>query len=370
MSETENRESAPAPEGEPIAPTSIPSDAAANKPAPATSAPRIAESAFEAAHAELPPLSAIGGEAPVTASETSTTPAGVRRGRGRGAPAGKFAPAGGQPAKVAFGEVENPADMTESLSGKHAQGYPAERTERPARPEREERKPREAAPAPAAETGCCSEGPCACTGEAPAAPAGPKEFVPPVSEGTFKAELNPEAERKAREERRQQQQGNREPRQERRRDDDRRQQGNREPRQDNRQGEQQQRRDGEPRQERRRDEQRNRPGRLTIEAPKIPEQEPTTLFGKIKRAIGKLFSAKEPETVELPKSENKGNRDSRDWQPGRREERHGHGDRRREFRHGNSGHGAKDPSRDGRHRPHQRGGNHRDHHGRDGNPRG
>ena len=361
MSETENRESAPALEGEAIVTPSIQSDAAANKPAPAA-APRIAESSFEAAHAELPPLSAIGGDAPVTASETSTTPVGVRRGRGRGAPAGKFG-APGQPAKVAFGEVENPADMTESLSGKHVQGYPEqpERAERPARPAREERKPREAAPA-------CSEPACACSEEAPAA-TGPKEFVPPVSEGTFKAELNPEAERKAREERRQQQ-ANREPRADRpRRDEGRPQQGNREPRPERPQGEQQPRRDGEPRREQRRDEPRNRPGRLTIEAPKIPEQEPTTLFGKIKRAIGNLFRAKEPKTVEIAKPESKGGRDSRDWQPGRREERRGHGERR-EFRHGNSGHGSKDPSRDGRHRPHQRGGNHRDHHNRDGNPRG
>lgn len=358
MSETENRESAPAPEGEPIATPSIPSDAAANKPAPAP-ANRIAESAFEAAHAELPPLSTIGGEAPVTASETSTTPVGVRRGRGRGAPAGKSGASAGQPAKVAFGEVENPADMTETLTGKHVNGYP-ERAEHPERPAREERKPREAAPA-------CSEPECTCAPEAPAA--GPKEFVPPVSEGTFKAELNPEAERKAREERRQQQ-GPREPRPDRPlRGEGRPQQGAREPRPDRPQGEQQPRREGEPRREQRRDEQRNRPGRLTIEAPKIPEQEPTTLFGKIKRAIGNIFRTKEPKTVEIAKPENKGNRDSRDWQPGRREERRGHGERR-EFRHGNSGHGSRDASRDGRHRPHQRGGNHRDHHGRDGNPRG
>lgn len=379
MSDTENRADAPAPSGEPIASAPIQSDAGAAPAAPAAQpAPtRIAESSFEAAHADLPPLSTLGGEAPsASVDSASAAPSGARRGRGRGPSAGKFGSAD-QPAKVAFGAVENPADMTESLSGKHVMGYGDQQPqgERPRREPREERKPRETAPEAtgevAPETTASAEN-------------GPKEFVPPVSEGSFKAELNPEAERKAREERRQQRderprgdrrnseggefRGNREQAEGRSGGGDR-QHGDRAPRGDRPQGErrdgnregQQQRRDGH------RNEQRPRPGRLTIEAPKIPVQEPTTFIGKLVRAfMNKVWGVPASEKVPFENVARPMTPHSKEWQFGRGQQRHDgrsgdnrNGGQRRDFRHGNGNQGGdRNPNRDGRHRPHARGGNH------------
>jgi hypothetical protein len=435
MSDTDNRESTPAPQGEAIAASQIPSDTAA-KPAPAAPAPRISESSFEAAHADLPPLSTLGGnsDAAIVASESSTTAGnGARRGRGRGlAPAGKFG-AAGQPAKVAFGVVENPADLTENLSGKHVAGYgdqqPQQREERP---RREERKPREAAPATAevnpeaaAEAAGWKETPASAEAAPAAEPAevtsetGPKEFVPPVSEGTFKADLNPETERKAREERRQQRddrprgdrpqsqggefRGDRrlaEGRQggEQRRDEQRQPRGDRpqggefrgerQPRQEG--GQRHERGEGRPQGERRNDHGNNRgeqqrgnrgPNRLTIEVPKIPVQEPTTFFGKMRLWIAeKIWGVPASDEIGFSSVSKPMTPHSREWQFGRGQQqrrdgrpgdnRNGGQGQRREFRHGNGGQGSQNPNRDGRHRPHARGGNHRDQHGRDGNPRG
>jgi len=353
MSDTDNREPAAAPMGEPIAASPIAPDNAAAPAAPAP-ANRIAESAFEATHADLPPLSAIGGnDAPAVANGAdATASAGPRRGRGRGAPAGKSA--NGQTGKVAFGVVENPADLTESLSGKHAAGY-GDNVEAP-RPRREERAPK---PEPV-------EG------------AAPKEFVPPVSQGSFKAELNPEADRKAREERRQRDDQTprepREPRQggERRERGERQDRGPRENREP-RQGDGNRERDGEGRRDRQQGQggerrehrgDRQRPGRLTIEAPKIPVQEPTSIFGKIKRWLAEAIWGVPPGAeiefngVSKPKTPH-----SKDWQFNRGRDNGG----RRDFGRGNGGRqGDRNPNRDGRHRPHARGGNHHDRGGRQG----
>lgn len=414
MSDTDNREATPAPQGEAIAASPIPSDAAA-KPAPAAPAPRISESSFEAAHADLPPLSTLGGDTPAVASESATTAGnGPRRGRGRdrGASAGKFG-ASGQPAKVAFGVVENPADLTENLSGKHVAGY-GDQPPREERPRREERRPRETAPAAAevnpAEAAAAAGWKETSSEAAPAAEAvvsetGPKEFVPPVSEGTFKADLNPETERKAREERRQQRderpRGDRPPAQggefrgePRPRGEGRHQGEQRQPRGDRpHDGERRprpegdrrhERGEGRPQGERRNDHgngpRGNRPGRLTIDVPKIPVQEPTSVFGKIKRFIAeKFWGVPATEEISFTSVSKPMTPHSREWQFNRGQQRRdgrpgdnrsgGHG-QRREFRHGNGGQGARNPANDGRHRPHPRGGNHRDQHGRDGNPRG
>lgn len=369
MSDTDNREPAAAPQGEPIASSPIASD----KPAQEAPAPvnRIAESAFEATHADLPPLSAIGGgDAPATTGAADTSaPAGPRRGRGRGAPAGKSA--NGQTAKVAFGVVENPADLTESLSGKHVAGYgdaaPAERPRREDRPRREER-PRTEAPAPSAE------------GVAATPESGPKEFVPPVSQGTFKAELNPEAEQKAREERRQrddrgprENRGERGPRNDRpqgerreNRDGNRENRGERGPRNDRPQGERRENRENRG--------ERNRPGRLTIEAPKIPVQEPTSLFGKIKRWVAETILGVPPgDEIEFNRVSKPRTPHSKDWEFNRGGRNPNNGGRR-DFGRGNGGNGNgnrngggdRNPNRDGRHRPHARGGNHHDRGGRQG----
>lgn len=327
MSDTEHREADSAAQAEPIASSPITTDANAAAPAAPAPAPqpRIADSTFEAAHAELPPLSAIGGDsaAPETTESGAAAPSGARRGRGRGAPAGKFG-APGATQKSPIGAVENPSDMTESLSGKHIAGYgDAKPAEAPAEPK-------------------------------PERTAGPKEFVPPVSEGVFKAELNPEAERRAREERRRQRTEQRpqgeqpqQPRAERQGD------GPRPPREDRRQG-------GENREQGRRDERRPdrpKPGRLTIEAPKIPVTQELSLFGKVKRAIARLFGVPARDEVKYESTSKKPTPHSRDWKPtGQNDERRGKGD----FRHGNhrGGDNRGNPNRDGRHRPHQRGGNH------------
>jgi len=106
-----------------------------------TPAPSIREAKLESAHAELPPMSVIGATNEPSAAPGSILPP-KQFGR-RGTPRGGAPTAPGQAARPTIGVVENPAELTESLSGDRAkQG--GERRER-----REPRAPREPRPASA-----------------------------------------------------------------------------------------------------------------------------------------------------------------------------------------------------------------------------
>lgn len=113
------------------------------EPAPAAT---LRDAKLESAHAELPPMSVIGGD-----STTAAKPGEIAKPRQfgrRGVPQGMPAPAaGGTPS---IGAVSNPSDLTEKLSGQHAGGYaggaPAVGEPRPRREDREPRPPREPRP--------------------------------------------------------------------------------------------------------------------------------------------------------------------------------------------------------------------------------
>lgn len=97
-----------------------------------TPAPRIAEAKLESAHAELPPMSVIGATAePAAKPGTIATPKQFGR---RGTPRGVSSTAPGQSARPSMGVVEDPSQLTESISGSLAN--------QPAQPPRERRDPR------------------------------------------------------------------------------------------------------------------------------------------------------------------------------------------------------------------------------------
>lgn len=276
---------------------------------------RLAESQLEAAHAELPPLSSIsngvaadgeqdGGNGPEDNGTRPNTRRGLRRGQsGRSGKNNAEAPA--------IGAVENPAEISENLSGKYANGYEG----RPAR--------REFVPSPVAEE------PRSTAAETSA----PKEFVPPVSKDVYKAEMNPDRERQAREERRR----------------------SRPPREGKTSqkeffGERREDRPGEWSPQGR----RNPHQKLEIAPPEIPEQKEDGLLEKIKKFFSGLFAGK-PEEV---KKKRDYSGDKKDFQRGgNRRRRGGRGRRGGEFRQDRGERNPRNPNREGRNRPHARGGN-------------
>ena len=116
--------------------------------APAAS---LRDAKLESSHAELPPMSIIGGDS-APAAKPGEIPKPKQFGR-KGIPQGmpKTIETGNSP----IGAVSNPADLTEKLSGQHVSGYAgdasrAPRAPREPRPEgefrREDRGPREPRP--------------------------------------------------------------------------------------------------------------------------------------------------------------------------------------------------------------------------------
>ena len=124
---------------EPVSAQQPAADAGANEVR--TPAPRINEAKLESAHAELPPLSVIGATAE-PAAKPGTIVAPKQFGR-RGVPRGAAPTANGPAARPVMGVVENPADLTETISGALAQ-QPA--PQREPREQREPRQPQEGAP--------------------------------------------------------------------------------------------------------------------------------------------------------------------------------------------------------------------------------
>jgi hypothetical protein len=320
---------------------------------------RIAESGFEATHSDLPPLSSI----PSSAAENSAAagprnerPA-ARRGLGRGGD-------GSAPAThPAIGVVDDPADLSESLSGQYANGYGGNGGD-PARPRRERENHRgRGDPSPVAETPPAEDAPTS----------GPREFIPPVSQKTVKAEMDPERERRNREEKRQFRPARAEyPRAEYPRAEYPRAEHSR----------QQSRQDGEFFGQRYEDRAKEwTPGGNTangkhqggarafnIEAPDIPKQVEEGLWVRIKGFFANLFGSKNGGTT-APKPSgthtgpDKHAGDGADGGRGRGGYRHGRGRRGGggDFRHSNrnSGGNPQNYNRDGRHRPHAHGGNNR-----------
>ncbi|MDR0535098.1 MAG: hypothetical protein LBG65_01885 [Puniceicoccales bacterium] len=170
-------------------PSAQDSQSAAPLPVPSEKQPdgafsRIAESPFEASHADLPPLSTIPGAAPAVSAAVSKDgddkPA--RRGIARGGNGG----AGSLGARPAIGVVENLIEIHENLSGKFANGYDENRRGVAvdlATPETSAEKPNAG---------------------------GVVDFVPPAARKPFRAEVDPERSRGNPDERRQERFGRRE----------------------------------------------------------------------------------------------------------------------------------------------------------------
>lgn len=325
-----------------------PTDTSTPAPAPQSPAPvRLAESQLEATHADLPPLSNIPGATSGTTGSGDASGAhearpATRRGLGRGGAAGASSAA-----RADIGVVEDPAAISETLSGQFANGY----SERPERAERQERPRRERArfDAPSAPAEGAAETPPA------DGPATPSEFVPPVSEKIYKAEMDPERERKFREDRRRDrpERGGRR--------DDRNARDDRFSRDDRP-------RDWAPREGGQGDGTAP-PARvggrqkLIIEPVKIPEQEPEEgLFSRIKSFFAKLFGGgSDASETSAPKGGDGNRRPRDDNYRGRNggHRRGGHGrhnnDRSRgDFRHDNSRFGGSSQGGYGRDRDRNR----------------
>ena len=86
--------------------------------APRNPAAPIQEAKLESAHAELPPMSVIGATQETAAAPGTILPP-KQFGR-RGTPRGGAPTAPGQASRPSIGVVENPAELTESLSGDRA----------------------------------------------------------------------------------------------------------------------------------------------------------------------------------------------------------------------------------------------------------
>ena len=127
---------------EPVSAQQPAADAGANEVR--TPAPRINEAKLESAHAELPPLSVIGATAE-PAAKPGTIVAPKQFGR-RGVPRGAAPTANGPAARPVMGVVENPADLTETISGALAQQPAQPREPREQREPREPRQPQEGTP--------------------------------------------------------------------------------------------------------------------------------------------------------------------------------------------------------------------------------
>jgi hypothetical protein len=127
---------------EPVSAQQPAADAGANEVR--TPAPRINEAKLESAHAELPPLSVIGATAE-PAAKPGTIVAPKQFGR-RGVPRGAAPTANGPAARPVMGVVENPADLTETISGALAQQPAQPREPREQREPREPRQPQDGTP--------------------------------------------------------------------------------------------------------------------------------------------------------------------------------------------------------------------------------
>jgi len=243
--------------------------ATSEKPTPV----RLVDSPLEIAHAELPPLSNIpSGNVTEIASASDTSPkTSVRHGLHRNAVASKKTTA----AAPEIGIVENPVEITENLSGKFANGYgekteqvKSEQVEKNGTVQRERRyRLTEPSPSETAESG---------TSESP------REFIPPVSQKTYTAEVSPERARER--------------------------QQNRENLRTARNEKSSQKREffGERREDKAADWTPKHGSRtkLTVEIPKIPEQKTESLWDKIKNFFAGLLGKKNAKVSANKKFEN------------------------------------------------------------------
>ncbi|MDR1818171.1 MAG: hypothetical protein LBR07_08430 [Puniceicoccales bacterium] len=333
-------------------------DSEKTAPAPQNST-RLAESALESALADLPPLSTL----PATGANGSdaqggngeqTAPAMTRRGLGRGA-------SGGADKKdhPNIGVIENPAEISETLSGKFVNGYEDA-------PRRDRTSGNEAVSLGATNTSGDT------SGDTSGGNSGAPEFQPPVSTETHKAELDPERTRRDREERRGRRGG--------------RGRGGRDRERDGRAEAREpffgERREDQPAEWSPGDSSKNNgekrrqnapatpsgPRRFTVEPPEIPPPDKEdSLWTKIKEFIANIFGGKRSGKPRFSREgANTGggrdghgnNRDGRNFDGnGGDRRRGGRGRRGGRFRHGNSGGGGnpQNPNRDARHRPHGHG---------------
>lgn len=155
----------PAAEAAPEAPAaSVPAEAAQEVPAEEKHEQRLAESALEAAHSNVLPLTPIETAAPETAAKQNGDRKHGHRGLRRGN-AGRGNHHDANAAAHSVGIVENPKDAKESLSGKFVDGYEKDKEFRRAR------EKREAAAASAHEKSAAPAGTAAANvPESPAAP--------------------------------------------------------------------------------------------------------------------------------------------------------------------------------------------------------
>jgi len=262
--------------------------------APAAS---LRDAKLESSHAELPPMSIIGGDS-APAAKPGEIPKPKQFGR-KGIPQGmpKTTETGNSP----IGAVSNPADLTEKLSGQHVGGYGGDaprtpRAPREPRPEgefrREDRGPREPRP----------------EGDFRREDRGPRE---PRPEGEFRREDRGPREPRPEGEFRREDRGPREPRPE---GDFRRE--DRGPR--------------EPRPER---------ARLHIEPVVIPLEPPSSLWGSVKRFFANLWGVPSKATF-TPAPRGRGEQQGDNRRDDRGGRGHGHGGERRRDDRGGRGRGG------------------------------
>ncbi|MDR2863210.1 MAG: hypothetical protein LBV54_04960 [Puniceicoccales bacterium] len=333
---------------------------ASESPSGPASSVRVSESALEATHADLPPLSNIPGTTTVAdnscalGNPNENRPA-ARRGLGRSSGSGSDGSVG----KPNIGVIEDPAAISESLSGQFANGYNNNNnSSHSARPRRERRD------TPAPESNSAPEA---------AEKSGPDEFVPPVSQRIYKAEMDPDRERQVREDKRRDR-GDRSDRGDRGDRNDRGDRGDRDNRRERREffGERPEDRAGEWTPGDRHSEPPTPAGggrhKLIIEPAKIPD-EPVkeSILTRIKRFFANLFSGKDDSSLPPVEEKRRSHDDKfRGGRGGYRRGGRGRGQGGGEFRSGGnykSGGNSQSFNRDGHHRPHSRGGNrHHEHH--------
>ena len=291
-----------------------------------TKTPRasLAQSALEASHADLPPLSNITDSTASNSSENLALHAEKhplpKRGIGRGTSS-----AAANASLPSIGVVQSLETATENLSGQFANGYNGkpEHTQprSPQLPQQQEQHPQQT--------------------RAEAKPFAPSEFVPPISQKTYKAEMNPEHERRKRERKSNVQEA-----------------GNNAPaRRHNQSAEWS---PGENKNGNNAAHNQPRPQKFTVDPPTIPEMQKDSLWTRFKEFVSNLFRS-EP-TEPAPDSDSKKNKHNH-YSSGKGQGGDGHwhkyrGNRKNRYRHGNRGPGGTPQSfnRDGRHRPHAHGG--------------
>ncbi|MDR2513461.1 MAG: hypothetical protein LBD01_06685 [Puniceicoccales bacterium] len=300
--------------------------------------PSLAESALEASHADLPPLSNIIASASENtapqAENRSSTP---RRGIGRSTAASNSANNATRPS---IGVVQSPETVTENLSGQFANGYSDQpehaQRKRPQRPQQQEQHPQQTS--------------------TEARPPATNVFVPPISQKTYKAEMDPEQERRRREGKRNSREAGNS-----REGGNAREAGNAPTRRANQTidwspGE------NKPNANTYKNNQL-RPQKFTVDPPSIPEMQKDNLWTRLKEFFTNLFRGKSEEQPSTPNDDGKkdkyhhfgkGQGGSGYWQKHR-------GNRKNRYRHGNRSPGGnpQNYNRDARHRPHAHGGENR-----------